>query len=152
MIAIYKIIHTLLRNFFKELILIKKILAFFRLSTKKIDVTKETRRRHVRHPGFNAEVVIEGRTYVAYDWSMSGIAFKTGDTKNIKEGDDVRVTLNFKFPGNTISIAQTAHIIRSLNGTTAIEFEPLPSTTHNEFNKVLDNLYTQSFIESQIAG
>ena len=133
--------------------MIKKILAFLGISSEDVDSSFSSRRKYVRHAAFNAEVIIGDDVYQAHDWSMGGVAFNTGaDDGKTGIGDKVRVSLSFHFPDNIITIGQDAHIARSTGGTTAVEFDPLPKSAQIEFNKVLESLYTQSFIESQVAG
>ena len=110
----------------------------------------KTRRKYVRHQAFNAQVIICGKDYNVHDWSMGGVAFESVIGSNINVGDDVEVVIKFSFTNNDITIIQKAHIVRLDYASTAAEFDPLPSAARNEFDRILELLYTQSFIESQM--
>jgi len=131
--------------------MIDKILAFFGLGSGAYNSAAETRRKHVRHPGFHAEVIVGDRIYSIRDWSLGGVAFETGADARIQAGDKVQVTMKFHFPHDTITIEQPARIIRAVKRGVAAEFAPLQPTTRRQFKRVLDSFYAQSFLESQIA-
>ena len=114
-------------------------------------LAEEHRRKHVRHPAFQAEALVGGRTYNIRDWSMGGIFFDTAPDARLTAGDSVTVTLKFRFPHDTISIQQQALITRTARRGIAAEFAPLQGSVRRQFERVLDSIYAQSFLESQIA-
>lgn len=111
----------------------------------------EHRRRHVRHPAFHAEVIVGGRVYNIRDWSMGGVFFESAPDARIIAGDTVQVTLRFRFLHDTISVQQQALVTRTAKRGIAAEFAPMVTATRRQLERVLDSLYTQKFLESQIA-
>jgi len=130
--------------------LLSKILSFFGVDLgDENTIFSSSRRKYARHPAFNVDVLIGNKVHEAYDWSMGGVSFKKPEGQNINVGDKVKVILTFKFATNNITITQEAHVVRSGENDTAVQFEALPSATKGQFQRVLESLYTQSFIESQ---
>ncbi|MCE9508230.1 MAG: PilZ domain-containing protein [Alphaproteobacteria bacterium] len=132
--------------------MLKKILAFLGLGNGIYNVAIDPRRKYVRHPGFRAEVIVGNRVYGVRDWSLGGVAFETGADARIQAGDKVQVTMKFHLPTNdTITIEQQARIVRAAKRGVAAAFAPLPPNTRRQFERVLDSLHAQSFLESQVA-
>lgn len=126
-----------------------KLLSLFGISSAGTSIGRSTRRKYVRHHAFNADVLINGKKYNVHDWSLGGVAFDAAGDSTIKMGDKLEVIIQFKFINNDITISQNAHVVRSDGFNCAAEFEPLPQPVRHEFDRVLETLYTQSFIESQ---
>lgn len=129
----------------------RKILSILGVPWATAHIVNKSRRKYVRHQAFNSEVIINGKGYGVQDWSLGGVAFDISTGSDIRIGDKVQVIIKFKFISNDITISQDAHIVRVEKGSCAAEFEPLPQPVRNEFDRVLETLYTQSFIESQTA-
>lgn len=111
-----------------------------------------TRRKHVRHEAVHAEVVVGDHSYNIRDWGMGGVFFETTPEVKLNAGDKIPAILRFRFPHETIVIQHPARVIRTARrGGTAAEFAPLPAQVRRQFQRVLDNLHTQRFLESQIA-
>lgn len=110
-----------------------------------------TRRRHVRHPGTQAEVIIMGRAYSVQDWSLGGFFFETPPDARLIVGDQIEFNLRFRLPHQTVNITQKGRIVRTAKRGVAAEFAPLTAETRRQFERVLDGFHTQSFLESQVA-
>ncbi len=129
--------------------MIGKLLSLFGLGGAVTSLGGSTRRKYVRHQAFNADVLINGKKYNVYDWSLGGVSFDISDDATIKMGDKIQVIIEFKFINNDIAISQDAHVVRADGFNCAAKFDPLPQPVKQEFERVLETLYTQSFIESQ---
>lgn len=112
---------------------------------------EDSRRKYIRHPAAQAEVVVADRVYSLRDWSMGGISFDTTLDARLTEGDIVQFMLRFRLPHDTISIPQQGRVVRTARRGVAAEFAPLSLDVRRKFEKVLDSLHTQSFVESQVA-
>lgn len=130
--------------------MVSRILSLLGLKRRVPNAVREYRRKHVRYPGFHAEMVVGNQSYSVCDWSRGGIAFKTTPNDNLTQGDNIQVILKFKLPHDTLTIKQSACIVRSSKHDIAAEFDPLPMVVHRQFERVLDNLYAQDFLESQV--
>ncbi len=128
----------------------QRLLSMFGMGANTTSITERSRRKHVRHPGFNAKVVINESSYDVHDWSMGGVSFEPIVGVGINIGDKVKVELQFSVGGTIVTIAQDAKLVRSNYSSAAAEFEPLPGKVKSEFEGVLEMLYTQSFVDSQI--
>ncbi len=113
--------------------------------------SNDTRRRHIRHAGLQAEVEVQDRVYSIRDWSMGGVFFETLPDSRLIAGDPLDMTVRFRFPDETVSISQVGKVIRSAKRGIAAEFEPLPVDARRKFQKVLDTVQAQEFVESQVA-
>jgi len=130
---------------------LEKVLSFFGIGNVSTSSGVKGRRKYVRHQAVNADVMIDGKKYIAYDWSLGGVSFDIEGNNTIKVGDKLQVIIKFNFVNNDITISQNAHVVRAVGSTCAAEFEPLPQPVRQEFDRVLETLYTQSFIDSQVS-
>ena len=130
--------------------MVSRILSLLGLKQRVPSAVQEHRRKHTRYPGFHTEMIVGDQSYSVCDWSRGGIAFETTPNDNLNPGDNIQVILKFKLPHDTITIKQLACIVRSSKHNIAAEFAPLPTVVHRQFERVLDNLYTQDFLESQV--
>ena len=126
------------------------ILSLLGLKQKVPNAITERRRKHVRYHGSHAEIIVENQSYNIRDWSKGGVAFKTTPNVHLTTGDQVQVILKFKLPHDIIVIRQLARIVWASKNNIAAEFTPLPTIVHRQFERVLDNLHTQDFLESQV--
>jgi len=125
------------------------ILSFLGLGNAALDA--DARRRHIRHAGIHAEVVVGNRAYSIRDWSLGGVSFETAPDARITSGDILHLVLKFRFPHDTITIQQPAQVIRTAKRGVAAQFSQLPAEARRQFERVLDSLHAQSFLESQVA-
>jgi hypothetical protein len=114
----------------------------------------EWRRRYARHPGNDhAEVAVGGHVYSLRDWSLGGASFAAPAEAVSAPGGDVEVELRFYLPHDTVVIEQRARVVRNENRSIAVSFPELAAETRRRFEKVLDDLHAQSFLESsQVTG
>lgn len=131
--------------------MLKKVLKFLGLKGNDMAETQEHNRKHIRHPAFHAEAIINGQVFALRDWSMGGVFFETMPDARIAAGDTVQMTLKFRFLHGTVNVQQIAHITRTMKRGIAAEFAPFAVTTRRQMERVLDSFYTQSCIESQVA-
>lgn len=131
--------------------MISMILSLLGLKQRVQCTVSEHRRKHVRYPGFHTKVIVENKSYNIHDWSKGGIAFETTPDVHLTTGDNIQVILKFKLPHDIITIRQLACIVRASKHNVAAEFAPLPTVVRRQFERVLDNLHTQGFLESQVA-
>lgn len=128
-----------------------KILSFLSFGGVASNAGADYRRQHIRHAGVQAEVIVGSRAYSIRDWSMGGVAFETAPDARLTAGDKVQITLKFRLPHDTITIQQTALIVRTAKRGIAAKFAALPKDARRQFERVLDSLHAQSFLESQVA-
>lgn len=131
--------------------IVNRIMSFFNFGSQELNTLSDARRRYVRHEGVHAEVTVGPYNYSIQDWSLGGIAFETAPDSRLTAGDRVTLTLTFRFLHGAISIQQPAQILRTSRRGTAAEFAPLSLTAKRQFDRVLDSLHTQNFLESQAA-
>jgi len=132
--------------------MISKILSLLGLKQRVQDTVSEHRRKHVRYPCFHTEMIVEDQAYNVHDWSKGGIAFESTPNAHLTTGDNIQIILKFKLPHDIIIIRQLACIVRASKHNVAAEFAPLPTVVvRRQFERVLDNLHTQDFLESQVA-
>ena len=131
--------------------LVRSILSFFNLGSGSGNTEANARRRYMRHSGLLAEVTVGNRAYSIRDWSLGGVSFETAPDASLTVGDKVQMVLKFRFLHDTITIQQTALVVRTARRGIAAKFSPMPATVRREFDRVLDSLHTQEFLESQAA-
>jgi hypothetical protein len=131
--------------------MIGKILQTLGIGDGSLNQEGEPRRRHIRHPGLQAEVEVADRAYSVRDWSLGGVFFETVPDARLAAGDEINMTVRFRFPHETISISHLGRIVRSAKRGIAAEFLPLNGMTRREFQRVLDTFNAQGFVESQVA-
>lgn len=120
-------------------------------SAFKKNLEAHMRRKYIRHPGLQAEVVVADRAYGVRDWSTGGIYFEALPDSRLTVGDKVQFMLRFRLPHETVNIVQTGRIVRSVRRGLAAEFLPLSPDTRRKFARVLDGFNAQRFLESQLA-
>lgn len=126
------------------------ILSLLKLKQKAPNTISKHRRKHIRYHGSHSEIIIKNQSYNIRDWSKGGVAFKMTPNTNLTTGDHIQVILKFKLPHDIIIIQQLARIVWASKHNVAAEFAPLPTVVHRQFERVLDNLHTQDFLESQV--
>lgn len=110
-----------------------------------------SRRRHMRHNSVQAEVIIGNRAYSVRDWSMGGVAFDTTPDARLMNGDYVQLVIKFRLPHDTITVQQRVQVVRTARRGVAAKFNGMTAEVRRQFERVLDNLHAQTFMESQIA-
>jgi hypothetical protein len=131
---------------------VSKIMSFFNLGpTMWSEEASDTRRRYMRHDGVLAEVTVGYYNYSIRDWSLGGISFETTPDSRLTVGDRLPLVLKFRFPHGTITIEQNAKIVRTARRGIAAEFTHLPEAVRRQFDRVVDSLHAQRFLESQAA-
>lgn len=110
-----------------------------------------SRRRHIRHEGIQAEVVVAERAFGLKDWSLGGLCFLPPPDTPIVTGDRIQFTLRFRLPHETVNIVQTGKVVRALKRGIAAEFLPLSPEAKRKFERVLDGVHAQGFLSSQTA-
>ncbi len=98
-----------------------------------------------------AEVIVGNRAYSVKDWSLGGVSFETAPDARLAAGDRVQIVIHFRFPQGTVVIQQQAHIVRAAKQSIAAKFAPLMTDSRRQFERILDHLHTQNFVESQVA-
>ncbi len=130
--------------------LVRNILSFFHLGSGNWNGA-DARRKYVRYGNLRAEVTVGNRAYSIRDWGLGGVAFETAPDARLTVGDKIQLVLQFRFLNETITIQQPAEIVRTARRGIAAVFAPLPAATRRQFDRVLDSLHTESFLESQAA-
>lgn len=110
----------------------------------------EWRRRHARHSGQQAQasVRIGNRLYSMRDWSMGGVSFNTLADDTVAVGDRIELEMDFHLPTETVTIVQPVEVVRKEGNGIAAAFAPLTSDVRRRFEKVIDGIHAQSFVES----
>ena len=131
--------------------MINKILSKLGLGDGSLYQEVDTRRKHLRHGGLQAEVVVQDRAFGVKDWSLGGVCFETLPDPHMVVGDKVQFTLRFRLPHETVIIKQAGRIVRAARRGIAAEFMPLSPETRRKFARVIDGLHAAQFVESQVA-
>ena len=131
--------------------MINKILSKLGLGDGSLYQDLDTRRKHLRHGGIQAEVVVQDRSFGVKDWSMGGVCFETLPDPHMVVGDKIQFTLRFRLPHETVIIKQAGRIVRAAKRGIAAEFMPLSPEARRKFARVLDGLHATQFLESQVA-
>jgi hypothetical protein len=131
--------------------MINSILAKLGLGDGSLNQEIDTRRKHMRHEGFQAEVQVQDQVYGLKDWSMGGICFETQPDPRMVVGDKVQFTIKFRLPHETVIIKQVGRVVRAARRGIAAEFMPLSPEARRKFARVVDGLNAASFLESQVA-
>lgn len=131
--------------------MINQILAKLGLGDGTLYQPVDTRRKHMRHGGVQAEVQVQDRSYGVKDWSLGGVCFETQPDPLLVVGDKVQFTLKFRLPHETVLIRQAGRIVRAAKRGIAAEFMPLSPEARRKFERVIDSLHAKNFLESQVA-
>ena len=129
--------------------MINRILARLGLGVGTFYQAVDTRRKHMRHGGLQAEVVVHDRAFGIRDWSLGGVCFETLPDPRLVVGDKVHFTLKFRLPHETVSIRHMGRIVRAAKRGIAAEFMPLSPEARRKLERVLDSLHAKNFLESQ---
>jgi hypothetical protein len=128
--------------------LMQSVLSFFNIEESKSGAEA---RKYARYGNLRAEVSVNNEAFAVRDWGLGGVAFETAPDARITVGDKIQLVMKFKFLHGTITVQQTAQVVRSAKRGIAAVFTPLPAATRREFDRVLDSLHTESFLKSQAA-
>src|ERR1700733_702446 len=131
--------------------LVQSVLSFLHLDSSPWDAESEVR-KYVRYGNIHAEVTVGNQAYSIRDWGLGGVAFETAPDARLTVGDKIQLVLKFRFLNDTITVQQPAQIVRTAKRGIAAVFTPLPAETRRQFDRVLDSLHTESFLESQAAA
>ncbi|MEZ0260592.1 MAG: PilZ domain-containing protein [Alphaproteobacteria bacterium] len=130
--------------------MINRVLELIGLRTGNDDIG--TRRKHIRHDGVKAEVEVGSKAYGVKDWSLGGVSFETSPYAGMSVGDKIQLTLKFKLAHEIVSIRQVGRVVRAAQRGMAAEFLPLSPEARRKFERVLDGLHAQRFLESQVVA
>ena len=108
-----------------------------------------SRRKHIRYGAVQADVEVAGKAYSVRDWSVGGFSFETLPDARLLAGDRVNFTLHFRFPHDTISVAQQGRVLRTGRKGIAAEFLGISPEARREFDLVIDGIHAQDFLQSQ---
>lgn len=131
--------------------IVEKILSFLNMTPGSAETPADARRRHIRHDAVHADVAVGPSSYSVRDWSLGGVSFETLPDSRLMVGDRLSFTLRFNFPHGAITIEQPGRIVRTSRRGTAAEFGPLPVAVRRQFDRVIDSLNAQNFLDSQAA-
>ena len=131
--------------------MINKILSKLGLGDGTLYQSIDTRRKHIRHEGVQADVVVQDKAFSVKDWSMGGFCFETLPDPHMVVGDKVQFTLRFRLPHETVVIRQVGRVVRAARRGIAAEFMPLSPEARRKFAQVLDTMHAKHFLESQVA-
>jgi len=130
--------------------LMQSVLSLFNLDDASVKA-KEDGRKYIRYSNVHAEVTVGNQAYSVRDWGLGGVSFETAPDARLTVGDKIQLDLQFRFLTGTITVQQPAQIVRTAKRGVAVVFSPLPAATRRQFDRVLDNLHTESFLKSQAA-
>ena len=106
------------------------------------------KRKFERRSSDQCVAEIDGKTYPVMNWSQGG-ALIIVDERLFAENDNLDVTMKFHIQDRIIPVTNSAHIIRKLNQRIAVEFDTMDDTTRQNFQKVIDDITTREFADSQ---
>ena len=127
------------------------VLSLFNLDGANYWSTKADARKYIRYENLRGEVTVGNQIYSIHDWCLSGVSFEPAPDARLTVGDKIQLVLRFRFLHDTIIVQQPAQIVRTARRGIAAVFAPLPVETRRQFDRVLDSLHTESFLESQAA-
>jgi hypothetical protein len=127
------------------------VLSLFNLDSGNYWGTKADARKCIRYGRLRGEVMVGNQVYGIRDWGLGGVSFEPAPDARLTVGDKIQVVLKFRFLHDTIIVQQPAQIVRTARRGIAAVFAPLPAETRRQFDRVLDSLHTESFLESQAA-
>jgi hypothetical protein len=130
--------------------LVQSVLSFFHLDRGAWNAGIDAR-KYVRYGNLHAEVTVGNQAYSVRDWGIGGVSFETAPDARLTVGDKIQLVLKFRFLHDTITVQQPAQVVRTARRGIAAVFTPLPAATRRQFDRVLDSLHTESFLESQAA-
>ncbi len=107
------------------------------------------KRKHVRRESDQCVVEINGKTYPVMNWSRGG-ALIFADDRQFAETDHLELTLKFHMQNQIIPITNMARVLRKAANRVAVEFQSLNNSTRQQFQKVIDDITTREFADSQI--
>lgn len=131
--------------------IVEKFLSFFNIGQEDWSIDADARRKFIRHGNVHAEVKVGNYNYSVRDWSMGGISFETGPDASLTVGDKLTVNLTFRFLHDTVTVQHAVRVVRATRRTIAAEFMPAAGEVRRQFDRVLDSLHMQNFLESQAA-
>jgi hypothetical protein len=131
--------------------MISKLLMKLGLGDGSLNAEIDSRRKHVRYAGIPAEIEVAGMAFSVRDWSMGGVAFETLPDSRMLVGDNINFTIRFRFPHSTITIQQPGRVVRTGRRGVAAEFVSVSPDARREFERVLDGIHAQGFLQSQVA-
>lgn len=131
--------------------MINQLLMKLGIGDGSLNADAESRRKHIRHTGLQAEVEVANRAYSVRDWSFGGVSFDTLPDARLNEGDRINFTIRFRFPHETVTVQQQGRVVRARKQGVAAEFAPLSQDSRRLFERVIDSYNAQGFLESQVA-
>lgn len=131
--------------------IINRILQKLGIGDGSLNKQESSRRRFIRHPGVEAEVVVADRSFGIKDWSMGGLCFVPPPGVALVAGDRIQFLLRFRLPHETVNITHTAKIVRAVKRGIAAEFLPLSPDVKRKLERALDGMHAQGFLASQSA-
>ena len=106
------------------------------------------KRKYMRRGSDQCVAEINGKTYPIMNWSQGG-ALIFADERLFAENDNLELTLKFHIQDQIIPITNMARVLRKAANRVAVEFQP-SDTTRQQFQKVIDDITTREFADSQI--
>ena len=104
--------------------------------------TRTHKRAYKRHDTDRCVATIRGQTFRVVNWSFGGIEI-TDDDGIFKDGQPVAMTLKFKLSKADLEIVHQGVVIRSYNGKTTIQFDPLKHNVTRGLQQVVDDAHVR---------
>jgi len=110
----------------------------------------EIRRKHPRKQGKYSVLSIGGKEFEIQDWSRGGVCFNGFDIP-FAVGDELRFKMIFELAQNTIAVEHKGRIVRTSKqgDNTAVVFEPFGRDLDRQFDRIIDGIVTEEFVQSQ---
>lgn len=119
------------------------------LGLKGLEEKRPSRRRTIRRPGHKSLMVVGNNRYVVKNWSPEGALIDAMDLP-AEIGDRVAFTMKFRLEHAEISIEHEADIVRTDGDRNiALKFTPMPVSSRQLFDRVIDSQLTEQFANSQ---
>lgn len=109
-----------------------------------------TRRRFPRRLQDNCVCDINGTSYPVRDWSQCGVLIET-DGRLFEMDAELPATMKFRLAESVVECTLPARVIRKSRTQVAFEFDTLPMSVQNCFNRVIDDALARSFVDTQKA-
>lgn len=113
------------------------------------DDDPSTRRRFARRAGDSCVTIIDGRIYPVENWSMGGFMIAADDRLFAVE-ETFDVTMKFKLRDTILDVPHKANVVRKAQNRVALQFHPMTKVIRDNFQQVVDDFVSRSFIDSQV--
>ncbi len=108
-----------------------------------------SRRSHPRRSCDQCIGFINGKAHPILDWSPGGVKV-FADPRPIGLGEEMDVEMKFHLRDRLIQVKHRAKVVRKMNESFSLQFEPLTGDIRKTFQNVIDDFNAREFASSQV--